>query len=134
MDSPHSPAIRGMGEIDLPTKLSLISETRQLFGMNAARRLWSELGLPPPPEKNGHPHISAVTSFLQVATEAHQLSEISLKELYGRYLIWTEQAGSAVIISHIAFGKYLMRSGLVSVRKSNGSTLYGGIRWKVHQQ
>ncbi|UCI17875.1 hypothetical protein FJ970_22610 [Mesorhizobium sp. B2-1-8] len=128
MSEPLSPAFRGMGELTFETKLSLISETRQLFGIRAARRLWSELGLPQPPDRE-HPRACAVVSFLKATTEPDPLSELPFSEIYQRYLIWAGDTGSAAIIGQHAFGKYLTRSGLVTARKS-GSTIYAGIKWK----
>lgn len=127
-EEPHSPAAGGMGEIDLRTKLSLISETRQLFGLRAAKRLWLDLGLPQPPDR-AHPRTCEAVAFLRATTEPDPLSEIPFAELYERYRIWAGDMGSAAIISQVGFGKYLMRSGLVTARKS-GSTVYAGIRWK----
>ncbi|TPN53997.1 hypothetical protein [Mesorhizobium sp. B1-1-7] len=126
IDDPITPAIN-WGEV--AHKLSLVDHARILFGMRAARQMWTDLGLPSPAadrRNSGAP--GGVIDFLHEATRQDMFGEIKATDLHSLYQSWAESRG-IVPCGPSAFGKYAARER-IAVRRSGGDTFYCGLRLK----
>ncbi|MER8581722.1 hypothetical protein NKG95_24030 [Mesorhizobium sp. M1423] len=128
---PRGPSIAGnaIDWAEVQRKIALIGEARMLFGVRAARQMWADLGLPSPATARRGSSSGGVKEFLREATEPDMFVEVSFSQLYERYKEWAGHQGCPPA-SASAFGKRMAKESITVRRRSNGATIYCGLRMR----
>ncbi|WP_075996332.1 BRO-N domain-containing protein [Salaquimonas pukyongi] len=117
-------------EMSFRDKIAAVREARLVRGRRAALDTWKALGLPA--AKAGHAgtrtgtDFSNICQFLNERTVPDSAADIWASDLYAVYQRWAKQ-NELPIVSRNPFGKYVVQSEQVVVRKS-GTTKYCGLR------
>ncbi|WP_374684900.1 primase-like DNA-binding domain-containing protein [Mesorhizobium sp. J428] len=114
-------------------KIALVAEARQIFGRQAAKRLWVSLGLPSTAGLARAARVSKsladsdVDRFLRDCCVRDRHAKVASHQLYEAYIQWS-LAADAETLTLNTFGKRMAQSDVV--RRKIGTTYFVGIRLK----
>ncbi|WP_198598331.1 BRO-N domain-containing protein [Mangrovicella endophytica] len=126
------PAIRRTGSysrrrldpVELGAALAVVREARRVHGVEAARSVWADLGLPEVPdpipvEEGADPgaFLSAVQAFIAECTDARPFARVQATVLHEAYQRWAaDEHAPALTIT--MFGRLMRRAGHLKVQAS----------------
>lgn len=118
-------------------KLGLVKQARLTYGRKAAQELWERLGLPAIGEDNQRvvrPDglLQHIMDFLDELVVEDASSEVQGAELHRLYLRWAGRNHAPHFMASV-FGRLVLQSGRMRRRKSNGVSVYAGIRIKAEE-
>lgn len=122
----HDPSMSGALNESIECRIKLVHEARELFGVQAARRLWFGLGLPYPDGRRPAAHsASEIEEFVSTVLVRDQSAEIPAKAAYEAFSSWARANGRPVR-TLTAFGLVMQSAGVA--RRHSGGTRYVGYR------
>ncbi|MUZ63470.1 BRO family protein [Agrobacterium vitis] len=120
-------------------QLAMVREARLAHGKAAAAALWKDLGLPMPkddgPEKERRQAeglMKYVYDFIDDCMVFDPKAEVTAREVYLRYQQWSAKTNAPYVMNN-AFGRFLVRAGIVKRHVGTGSR-YIGVRLKHSSQ